>query len=507
MIQLFKVVVFFLVVYQCRLVNSKKYFKILTLEKEPGHEHEVLLYHYKPISFIKETITPFGTFSYKHSVEKRDLHKRKTREIEDLIEMPNVAIKEELKPILEEKVAFSSIPTDIILTRMEFYKGKPLLHTISMPASLEHELQHDQHVEASLIETEGINEKAIPEPVPLSTPEHSSDIPDKSNELIGEQNSVATNIDLNTEVEKISSKTEEKSEDKHENEITLDEKTTNTNSGDTKVDDKESSQVEEISPEAEIKPDSEVKKNLEENQVNEISPETSLEIKGKSEDLKSNTENNEEGNSKVDDISSLTDVKSEDAKVSEEHHEVEKEAAEQKSLNEHSDSGVLDNRDIETEATQDIIKNVELVAPIKSEDLSSKSTEEVSHTVKPEEIPPLPVSPLPVPVYIPFYTEIRNPQPIIQPVVNIPPEAPAEVHEVVSVVPPVVVITEKKVILPPPPPPPVQTIETVIETEERPSLFSRGSRFMLNFSSRILKKLLRFVSSARTRLHLDPADE
>ncbi|XP_038211411.1 protein eyes shut-like [Zerene cesonia] len=478
--QLIKVIVFFLVVYQSHEVNSKKYFKILTIEKEPGHEHEVLLYHYKPISFIKETITPFGTFSYRHSVEKRDLHKRRTREIEDLIEIPNVAIKEELKPILDEKVAFTSIPTDIILTRMEFYKGKPLkLHTISTPTSLEHELHND--------ETEDTNEKAIPEPVPLSTPEHSSDISDKSNEVIGDQNGVATNIDLNTEVEKMSSTTEVKSdsenlkltEDNHEKEVSLDEKTAsgteiNTSSGDTKVDDKESSQIEETSPEAEIKSDSEEIKVPESNHEKETSPET---------------------NGKPD-----------DAKLSEEHHEVEKETTEQKSLNEHSESGVIENRDVETEATQDINKNVELVAPLNSDDLSSKSTIEVAQTVKPVETPSFPVSPLPVPVYIPFYTEIRNPQPI-EPVVNIPPEIPAEIHEVVSVVPPVVVITEKKVILPPPPPPPVQTVETVIETEQRPSLFSRGSRFMLNISSRILKKLLRFVSSARSRLHLGPAEE
>lgn len=140
--------------------------------------------------------------------------------------------------------------------------------------------------------------------------------------------------------------------------------------------------------------------------------------------------------------------------------------------------GTIDNREVETKESEAISENVELVSA------KAEPIVEVMLPPTPAEIPAIAVSPLPQPVYIPLYTDVKIP-------------------EVISAAPPVVVVTEKEIVVAPPP---AQT-ETIIQTEQTPGLFTRGSRFMLNVSSRILKKLLRLLSRVQSRLPAPPPVE
>ncbi|CAH4030385.1 unnamed protein product [Pieris brassicae] len=391
-----KVTVLYLSLYQCNLVLSRKIIKKVWIFKEFQHG---VIHPFSPISLIKEAITPLGTLSVEHLIEKRDLHHehtRKARDAED-IELPNIEQVVEPDAVIEtqkEILSQNKFLTDIILTRVEFHRGKPVdaikLQSITFPGetnqdsvgSLSTDINSDSVAQAS-------SKESVIENEPESEPPK--------------------------ETEKIDGESEKFTEPKADVELI--------------------SNVEE-------------KKNEEED---------------KKEKLQDGKE------------SQLELLETTDEKVSGEVAQGSEESP-----------GVIENRETVSEAINDNVGAI----PVKSEPL-------VEVTPKPIETPALPVSPLPQPIYIPLYTDVKTPVPIpVQPVIS----------EVVVTATPVVVVTEKEVVVAPPPPPPVQTETTVIQTEQTPGLFTRGSRFMLNVSSRILRKLLRLVSRVQSRIPLPPAE-
>ncbi|XP_050681181.1 putative ankyrin repeat protein RF_0987 [Leptidea sinapis] len=489
MIAISKIAVLYLTIQLSNIVLCHEFVKTVSITKEFHHAHHLL----HPFSIIKEKITPFGKFSYKHTIAKRDLENGPSEESgqsETLVET-------------KEKVSQSSNQhSDVLVTHIKYQNGKPIetlkLHSIVLPWSSENQ-----------------NEEIIVQPlVGITDILNGGLTSEKNSKIISETSSTNSEVIETTPEKRDAEPKAEVAEVE-----SLKDSVESVNVDKSLEKDKETlelSAAKEVHSEKskEILESTETAKKSTENQKEDLKvPEATDNISGtivKSEGEVSNTDGKDElkiDGSKTTETVELTAgaLKSNEGIVEKEKLQIEltKIADVKENKKDEVSSKASESADLVAAESNAIDKNVEIVetspppkqealevTPVSEQPIPEKTVEVTSKPIERF----VPVSPLPAPAYIPLYTDIRTPVPI--PVESIAQEVPPVAPEVVPAVD-----TGIEVIVPPPPAPPVNTATTVIETQQSPNLFSRGSRFLLNVSSVILKKLMRLVTSARSNLN------
>ncbi|XP_045490493.1 pollen-specific leucine-rich repeat extensin-like protein 2 [Pieris rapae] len=186
-----------------------------------------------------------GTLSVEHLIEKRDLHHehtRKARDAED-IELPNIEQVVEPDTVIEtqkEILSSNNYLTDIILTRVEFHRGKPVdaikLQSITFPG----ETNQDGVDTSSDLVAQAASKESI------TDTEHESEPPKETEEIDSESEKLT---EPKADVEQISNVEEKKNEEEDKKEELQDGKESQLELSETK-DEKVSGEVTQGSEES-----------------------------------------------------------------------------------------------------------------------------------------------------------------------------------------------------------------------------------------------------------------